>query len=335
MHSPSLETKKPGLRAEEALPISLRAARPSLVHRFGDMLFLLRPVLLGPVWTIYGVGALRAGGRPGWDLAFVSLLVGGVYVHNQLMDVETDRANGKLFLLGDGHVSRSAAWAIAALTWVAALAWAATEGARFWLYLVAFALGLAYNGRPAGGASAGGWSCGWKARPWAGLAANVLAHGPVTFLAGWTAAGGAWSAGMVAALPYGTAVGAVYLATTIVDRSGDLSAGKVTWAVRYGPGRTAQMIGALVCTSAVAAALLGDWWMAAASALAIPWAVALVHNPVPEAAQRVAKLAVTVLACAVALRWPPLFALAALTFVGARLYYRRRFGVRYPNFGPD
>ncbi len=297
----------------------------ALLRRATDLLFLVRPVLLGPVWAIYGAGALVAGGRPGWDLLFVSLLVSGVYVHNQLVDVDTDRANRKLFLIGDEHVSRSAAWWVVALAWTAALLWAATEGYRFFLYLAALALGLAYNALPVP----------WKARPWLGLFANTAAHGPVTFLAGYTAAGGGWHQGAIASLPYAFAVGAVYLATTIVDHRGDWKSGKVTMAVRYGERATAWMIGSLVLVSVLLADAVDDPWMAVAAAVSAPVALVLALYPVPKAAQVMAKVAVLALAFCVALRWPPLFLLAAATFFGARLYYRWRFGVRYPTFGAE
>jgi len=324
---------------QNARPEAVRRAAPTdqarssavlrriAILRHVDLVFLCRPVLLGPVWTIYAAGALRAGDAvAGMDLFFVSLLVAGVYVHNQLMDVESDRANGKLFLLAGGYVSRRAAWLLVAATWLAALAWAATEGPRFWLYALALALGLAYNGL----------ALSWKARPWAGLVANALAHGPVTFLAGYTAAMhdlSAFAAGALASAPYATAVAAVFLSTTIVDRAGDAAAGKITWAARYGERATGRLIAALVAASVVAAWLVGDLWMVAASAVALPWAVALACDSSPRTAERTAKAAVTALALAAAVRWPPLAAIAAITFLAARAYYRLRFGLRYPTFG--
>lgn len=301
------------------------ASALAAVRRSADTVFLLRPVLLGPVWTVYGAGSVMAGGAPGWDLLFVSLLVGGVYVHNQLVDVAADRANRKLFLLGDGHVSRTVAWWIVGASWGIPVVWAATEGWRFFLYIAALALGLAYNALP----------IPWKARPWLGLCANVLAHGPVTFLAGYTAAGGAWAQGAMAALPYGSAVGAVYLATTIVDHPGDWKSGKVTMAVRHGMRTTAWIIGALVLASVVVSDAVRDPWMAVASAVSAPMALVLALHPVPKAAQMMAKVAVMALALCVAIRWPPLFLLGAITFFGSRLYYRWRFDVRYPRFGAE
>jgi len=294
-------------------------------RRAFDAIFLARPVLLGPVWVVYGAGAVIAGSHPGIDLLFVSLIVAGVYIHNQIADIESDRANNKLFLLADGLVSRRAAWTLAIAYWIIALTWAALHGPRLWLYLSAFLLGFAYNA---------GVPSPWKGRPWLGLIANAAAHATITFVAGYVAAGGNFVDGFVRSIPYATAVAAVYLGTTIMDHVGDAAVGKQTFAVRYGARATSWVIGALIVTSAVVAGMLGDWWMAAASVCAIgplPW---LLRNPSRVSAERVVKTAVLALSVAVTIRWPMLGVLAAATFFASRIYYRRRFGIQYPSFGP-
>ena len=230
-------------------------------RRAFDAIFLARPVLLGPVWVVYGAGAVIAGSHPGIDLLFVSLIVAGVYIHNQIADIESDRANDKLFLLADGFVSRRAAWTLAIAYWIIALAWAALHVPRFWLYLSAFLLGFAYNA---------GVPSPWKGRPWLGLLANAAAHATITFVAGYVAAGGDFADGLVSSLPYATAVSAVYLGTTIMDHVGDAAVGKQTFAVRYGARATSWVISTLIVASVLLAGVLGDWWMAAASVCARP-----------------------------------------------------------------
>ena len=307
---------------------SLADARNGRLHAVAvaaaDLVFLMRPVVLLPVWVIYGAGAVLAGTWPGVDLLFVTLTVAGVYVHNQLTDVDTDASNGKLFLLAEGIVSRRAAWWTVALVWSTSLAWAAFQGERFWLYVAAMAMGVLYNGLP------GQPFRPWKARPWAGLLANFLAHGPVTFLAGWMAAGGSAGAGAALSLPYGLAVAAVYLATTISDSPGDTKAGKVTWAVRYGIRNTAWTILAFLAVGAASALALGDPWMAAASAFAVIPAAMLLRRRTSEAAQSFARAGILGLGVVVAAQWPVLIGLGAVTFLAARVYYRRRFGLAYP-----
>ncbi|HTY08845.1 MAG TPA: hypothetical protein VMF29_06745, partial [Candidatus Edwardsbacteria bacterium] len=83
-----------------------------------DYLFVLRPILLVPAWTMLLVGhyqgsathrmTWRLPGRLWLALGLYSGLMGAVYIVNQIFDVETDRLNRKLFLVADGFVSRPA-----------------------------------------------------------------------------------------------------------------------------------------------------------------------------------------------------------------------------------
>lgn len=297
----------------------------SVAAHAADLLFLTRPVLLGPVWVIYGAGAVLAGGTPDVDLLFVSLLVAGVYVHNQITDRDTDRANSKLPLLSGEHVRTWEAWALTAGLWIAAGVWAITEGQRGLLYVLAFACGLLYDGvkHPL------------KARPWGGLMVNAAAHGTITFLAGWTRAGGGWIDGLLASIPYTTAVAGVYLATTIADTPGDRQAGKVTWSVRHGVHASAWCTLVLTGVSTVVAVIFADWWMAVAALIASGWAVSLAIHPTASAAQRYVKVAVGGLAILVAARWYLLIPIALVTFIASRAYYRVRFDMRYPSIGAE
>ena len=91
----------------------------SLGTKLLDCVFLLRIALLAPVWTILLIGwitgsasarpFLAAGFRspPGvlWGVLFgFSLVVAFIYVVNQIVDIESDRINHKLFLLPHGYL---------------------------------------------------------------------------------------------------------------------------------------------------------------------------------------------------------------------------------------
>ncbi len=307
------ETRQRSTRSTQA-PLAIAA----------DLLFLTRPVLLGPVWVVYGAGAVLAGNSPGIDLLFVSCVVAGVYIHNQLTDIRNDRANRKLFLLSDGHVSHRAALTFAAMLWSAGILWSAAQGIRSVLFVLAIVMGFLYNGLG---------QSGWKSRPLLGLVANALAHGVITFVAGFTAAGGTIAEGVVRSIPYAFAVGAVYLATTIVDENGDRLTNKRTFCVVYGRTACTRWIAGMICAAAVIAAVNRDFWMAAAAIVSLVPVFPLLRAPAVGNAQRAAVIAVSVLALAVAARWTTLFLLAAVTFAATRYYYRLRFGVVYPTLG--
>ncbi|MFQ6003827.1 MAG: hypothetical protein ACE5KJ_08780, partial [Candidatus Zixiibacteriota bacterium] len=80
--------------------------------KYLDYLFVIRPVLMPPVWTILLLGHHRSAALsgqsnlPGLILLLVTFLVGAVYLLNQIYDVESDRINKKLFFLAEGYISK-------------------------------------------------------------------------------------------------------------------------------------------------------------------------------------------------------------------------------------
>src|SRR3989337_2574596 len=80
-----------------------------------DYIFLARPVLMLPGWSIILLAHQRSSqnsattGRLILTMLAATLLYGGVYIVNQIFDRETDRINKKLFLLSEGYISLKAA----------------------------------------------------------------------------------------------------------------------------------------------------------------------------------------------------------------------------------
>jgi len=198
----------------------------------------MRPVLLGPVWTMVLVGHSRAHGcgfgegsdRLGVILVLFSLLMGGIYILNQVNDVEVDRLNNKLFLLANGWLSiKSAlfqAWVFLMLAVGGAFYLQWKLGA---LLLVSMGLGMAYN-------------AGWKGKPVSGLMANMVGLGVLAFAVGWMAASSefGWKT-LWYSIPYPLAIGAVYANTTVLDVEGDRKVGKETLAGRFGCNATLRL----------------------------------------------------------------------------------------------
>ena len=123
-----------------------------LLHLF-DYVFVLRPTLFLPVWTIFFAGffvqnkfslaatndavtALNGSttGLPSFvTVAFaLTLLMGAVFILNQIMDRRSDSKNKKLFLVAQGHITPKAAF-VEAVT------------------LIVLGLGLGFAFSPAGG----------------------------------------------------------------------------------------------------------------------------------------------------------------------------------------
>lgn len=302
--------------------------------RVFDRWFLARPVLMPPVWTIVLLAAVPQGillpfnilppfaPRIWGGLALSFFLAGAVYILNQVFDIASDRTNDKLFFLPQGIVSVQAA-VIQSIVFLLL-----TMGGGWFLGRVWFActvllalLGLAYS-MPV---------FRLKDRPLAGLAANAVGHGSlVYYLGGALVEPGSIPLGG-ASVSYALAVAGVYLLTTIPDRSGDAAAGKRTMSVVYGP-RTTSALAALCVLGALAVAVVYRQWPMVLSA-GISWplfAGAVVSEKFCGPAIRVALLLLSFFAC---LAFLPYFLILAGLFFSTRWYYRRRFGIVYPQLG--
>ena len=82
-----------------------------------DYLFVLRPTLFFPVWTVFlanyyastrfdtSSDAMTNNLSPFNASFLITLLMGSVFIINQIVDIETDKKNNKLFIIADGYIS--------------------------------------------------------------------------------------------------------------------------------------------------------------------------------------------------------------------------------------
>jgi 4-hydroxybenzoate polyprenyltransferase len=310
-----------------------------------DYVFVLRPTLFFPVWTVFAAGCLvdrssvddalnGTNGHDGMSVLFQSpilvaglltLLMGGVFVLNQLHDIETDRRNNKLFLIAHGHISQLAAQVESILLIVIALA-AATViqmelGALF--FAIFLLTGLFYSCSP----------FRMKDRPWLGLAANSLGA-CLVFAAGLGATAGSGKDFFAQALhstPYMAAVGAVYLYTTLLDVEGDRLTDKITFGVKFGVTATTIAGAALVIVAVATAWWLDDMLMFYPALISMPFfVVAAVRKKIGDV-QRAIKLPILFLAVAVCVEVIEYLLLLVFVYYFSKWYYLKRFGIEYPS----
>ncbi|MDZ7343681.1 MAG: UbiA family prenyltransferase [candidate division KSB1 bacterium] len=306
-----------------------------------DYVFVLRPTLFFPVWTVYAAGYFAAqhfslAGKNGAAathdgtalhvMGFLSLLMGGVFILNQLCDVATDLRNHKLFLIAHRHISPRAAWfemmLLSGMAVAAAFFYRVELGG---LFVAIFLLtGMLYSVSP----------FQWKDRPLWGLLANA-AGALLIFIAGWWSVQIEWQLPIRHALPYILAVAAVYLYTTLLDVDGDASTQKMTFGVRYGLRATA-ITGCLLELGA----LISAWWLedpvilypALAAAPFFCWAA--IKQRLADVSRAI-KFPILFLALAICVKVWPYFFLLLLVFSFSRWYYRRRFGLKYPSLAAE
>jgi 1,4-dihydroxy-2-naphthoate octaprenyltransferase len=163
------------------------------------------------------------------------------------------------------------------------------------------------------------------------LIANALGA-LLIFTAGWWSQGIEWQLPLQHALPYMFAVSAVYLYTTLLDLDGDRESEKMTFGVRYGFAAT-SIVGCMLELGALAAA----WWLEDfiifyPALIAAPFFIwAAVKQRLAEVSRAI-KLPIVILALAICLKIWQYFFLLGVVFYFSRWYYRRRFGLNYPNF---
>jgi len=311
-----------------------------------DYIFLMRPMLIVPVWTIALLGTRAASWRErgltpfkldhypfatfqSLDanlllmLLFGTLLAGAIFILNQIYDIESDRQNEKLFLLADGHVSVSEA---RVLYWV--LTVIAIAGA-FWLnwqlgilFIVGAGLGFQYSFPP----------LKVRENAYKAFRNNIVGHGMVAFLFGWVIYTNFSLEGVLKSLPYVFAVGAVYLTTTLPDIKGDVDTGKKTYAAEWGITRTIKNAAWMVVVALILSVMAGDYGFTITAGITAPVLIAAALRNSVDLALIASKIAILVLSLFAAMYFPIYFVILIVTYAATRLYYAKRFGLAYPAF---
>ena len=300
-----------------------------------DSFFLLRPTLFYPIWTFFLAGywggmkfsrgnsnIAHPGGMFWIIIISLTLLMGGVFIFNQIQDKQTDKANKKLFLLANDIVPVKKAYIEAFFLTTAGLS------LSFWVdikvgagFLILFALsGLLYNYPPTV----------WKNRPIMGLVTNSIG-GFLIYSLGWIAGRGDGGL-LLHGSSYTLAGGAVFLNTTLPDMNGDKKTGKVTFSVQYGVKKTVLWALVLETIALVLAFLCRDWLLFIPGIIVFPFFfLSTVKHTVAEAV-RTTKFSVLALATAICIVFPWYLVPVFFIFFFSKFYYKKRFDFDYPNF---
>lgn len=293
-----------------------------------DWVFVLRPVLHPPVWTILILGYYQSPVRPIdefrllWLLLLSSGLAGWAYIVNQISDIESDRRNKKLFFLPAGLISLRAASIFAGFLALIALLGAFYYGRTIGLIsLVLIVLGYLYSGSPFKG----------KNHPVWGTMLNGFGHGSLVFMLGFTGAGGLFGDAFPLSIPYLFAVIAVFIGTTLPDSRGDVLSGKRTPGVVLGARFSTAVMALSLMISLLLSLVFRDIPMLIVCNLSIPFYLYAAIKPNVKNAVFAARLSVLMLSLAACFIFPWYLVILAFLFVTARLYHKKRFGIDYPS----
>lgn len=300
--------------------------------RAEDYLFLVRPMILIPVWTFFILGAYH-GTRVSQDidaadlvlgvLSFTALL-GAIYIVNQIADRDNDRVNRKLFLIPDEIISVRAAWIEAAVLVTLSFLLGLFLNPSFMIVLAAsLALGAIYSLEPVR----------LKRRAVLDVLANATGNGALNILAGWVALGAPLS-GWYVLIPYPFAVASVHLATTIADIEGDARTGLHTSGVVLGHRAGMRLSTVLMIVAVLTAVAVGNKPALYASLLSLPFFLVPWRSrgkmPPPTVFLFPVKAATLIYAIVAGFLFPLYIPFLAVVIILTRRYYRSRFEITYP-----
>jgi 4-hydroxybenzoate polyprenyltransferase len=308
-----------------------------------DFLFLTRPILFFPGWATLLAGYTVVAG----DHQFISRLrersfhptfwnhdavlallsfaaaMSGCFVLNQLQDVASDKNNNKLFLLGDGHVSRRSGFVESLLLLFFSLAVAIRLNGRFLIAVILFLVitGFMYNFKP----------FVLKDKPVGGLAANMF-MGWIAFSLGWLLLLPFSVELVTSSLPYLFFNTALYFLTTLPDFEGDRASGKVSFPVRYGFSTTVFFSLIFYIAAVVTSLLQKNEFLLLVCLASLPFMARLAVQRTAAAAVVAVKAGIATFALLVCFQFPLFLLILATLFYMTKLYYKHRFHYDYPNF---
>ena len=298
-----------------------------------DYFFILRPLILIPIWNFLLIGSYLANreGRFTFDIVLGMMIytcvMGGVYILNQIMDIETDRLNKKLFLLSGGYVSTKAAYIEMVILWSIAILLSIKYGGIFFIFIViSIVMGIMYSLPP----------FKLKGKPILDTLANGIGYGMINFAIGWLLVKEFnWDI-FLRFLPYFLSISAVFINTTVVDIEGDRKANEITTGVFFG-ARLSFIISTIIMAAAIVSAYVQhDYICLIPAALSFPLFVysagyAMIKDRINRRATIASfRLPGLIFTLITAVLYPVYFLILVLVLIGLRIYYKHRFGITYP-----
>jgi 4-hydroxybenzoate polyprenyltransferase len=290
-----------------------------------DYFILLRPSLFLPLWTFFLLGAHQAEGNLSLRAVVVfilyTILMGGVYILNQIIDRESDRRNEKLFLLSEDFIPlRNAYIEMLALFLLSVFGSFLLGKDIFIAFVISLFLGITYSIPP----------FETKGKPFLDILWNAAGYGLLAFIVGWLSGAPPARSMLIRGVPYFFAVAAVFVNTTIPDIEGDKEEGKITTGVFLGKEKT-LLLGVFLDLIAVAiSCLLRDYICLIGAGLALPIFLFAYFKQTKKSILFSFRAIPGILALLVFFITPIIIPLFVFVVVIQKVYYKRRFDINYP-----
>ncbi|MBL7075697.1 UbiA family prenyltransferase [candidate division KSB1 bacterium] len=319
-----------------------------------DYLFFLRPIILIPVWTFFLLGFyhgwLKTQGKvvpftgflqwyqeylPELTRFFFServwyvwlaytLLMGAIYIINQIYDRESDLINDKLFFIPKGLISlKQARLETVLLVLICTVLMLSSSFPLVLLFVVSFFMGVLYSVPP----------FKFKGRPFWDLLFNALGYGFVAFLVGWLTVAPYSHKVFWFSLPYVLAVGATFVNTTIPDNCGDQNNGDVTTGLFLGMRNAALLSTGLLGLAIIFSVIQNNPICLVAAVISLPFFVRALIKKDKRTFLISSQASGRVFVFLVSLLFPIYLIFLGVVFLATRWYYRARFDVIYPVIG--
>lgn len=286
---------------------------------------LLRPSLFLPLWIFFLLGAYFGKGEISLRAVVVfilyTLLMGGIYILNQVVDRESDRRNEKLFLLSEGFIPLRNAYIEMGTLFVLSILWSFFLGKYVFIaFLVSLVLGVTYSLPP----------FETKGKPFLDIVWNASGYGLLAFIVGWLSVAEPSRSMLIFGIPYFFAVAAVFVNTTIPDMEGDRKEGKITTGVLLGKKNTLLLGVIFDLLAVVISCLLRDYICLIGAGLALPIFLFAYFKQTKKSILFSFRAIPLILAILVFIITPIIIPLFALVLVVQKYYYKSKFNINYP-----
>ena len=296
-----------------------------------DFIFAARPLLHLPIWSVFLICLhyhhQLAGDVFSYEdfiiLAGMSLLVSGAYYLNQIYDYESDKINDKLGFLQSDKLTFKQLWiGYFVITLIPIVISYFISILILMIFIQFFVLGFLYSSKP----------FQFKNRPILGLLTNAYSFGwlvPFTVMPEINI----HNAGLLGwdnPFYFFLAVAAVHIMTTIPDRDGDLKTGKKTIAVIISPALAKLLALLLLMISIVVAYQSGFLLLSGLSLVSSLVVLLSCVNTSDRLSLLATKLPILLLTLLAGYFYYYYFVFIVVLLIATRIYYKKRFGIIYP-----